>query len=375
MFLGAGARSKTSVRQRLTLKLAAALVNTTPSDGSVSASKLAASALGSGVSMINGVIANSAAGNALTVSLKTLAGTDPTASDPIYIVFRDAAAGGGNYSVLTITSAISLTISSGSTLGAVSGTPFKLWLVCFNDSGTPRLALINCLNPNPWNIYPLGQIPIASSTAEGGAGAADSVWTFYSGVAVTSKAYSVLGYYSFEGGLATAGTWATTATRLELFRPWTPLPGALISQVQTFTGAVATGTTAIPNDDTIPQITEGNEFMTQSIQATSAANVFNVEAQGSFAHTASARMIMALFQDAAANALAAVSQNLSATVSTMGTPIRINYDALCAGTSPTTFRIRAGGTTGATTTFNGEAGGRIFGGAIPSFLRVRELMA
>jgi hypothetical protein len=37
--------------------------------------------------------------------------------------------------------------------------------------------------------------------------------------------------------------------------------GAPIQQVYTQTGALATGTTQIPTDDTIPQITEGTEFM------------------------------------------------------------------------------------------------------------------
>ena len=34
-------------------------------------------------------------------------------------------------------------------------------------------------------------------------------------------------------------------------------PGTLIQTVSYQTGAVATGTAVIPNDDTIPQITEG----------------------------------------------------------------------------------------------------------------------
>jgi hypothetical protein len=290
MFLGAGGRSKSSVRQKLVLKLAAALVNTTPSDGSVSAVKLAASALGSGVSMVNGTLVMSVAGSALTVALKTLAGTDPTASDPVYVVFRNTTPATGDYTVITVTSATSVVVSSGSTLGTVNAQAFRVWVVGFNDAGTFRLSVINCLNPNPWNIFALSQFSIASSTAEGGAGAADSVFVFYTGAAVTSKAYTVLGYATWETGLATAGTWSAGPTRLELFRPWTPLPGAVISQVETFTGAVATGTTVLPSDDTIPQITEGDQYMTQAIIPTSAANVLNVEAQGNFAHSAAITM-------------------------------------------------------------------------------------
>lgn len=373
MFLGPGARSKTSVRQKLVKALASAITTTTPTDGSVIASKLAGSALGSGVSMINGMVQGAVAGNAFTAALTTLANANPTAADPIYIVFRDITAG-GNYTVLTLTSAISIAISSGSTMGAVSGQAFRLWLVCFNDAGTPRLALINCLNPNPWNIYALGQFPVASSTAEGGAGAADSVFTFYTGTAVASKAYAVLGYFTWETGLATAGTWNAGPSRIELFRPWTPLPGALISSVENRVSTSTTGTTIIPDDNTTPQSTEGDQYMTQSITPTSAANLMRIKATGHWASsTSNGHMIAALFQDAGANALAVSSIGIPAL--NLLTPVSIDYAALAALTTSTTFKIRAGQGGAATTTFNGENGAALFNGLVASFLRIEELMA
>ena len=47
--------------------------------------------------------------------------------------------------------------------------------------------------------------------------------------------------------------------------PYTKLPGDMVQRVNTQTGAVATGTTLLPNDDTIPQNTEGTEFMTLAV--------------------------------------------------------------------------------------------------------------
>ncbi|BCU95174.1 MAG: hypothetical protein CM15mV8_0180 [Caudoviricetes sp.] len=41
--------------------------------------------------------------------------------------------------------------------------------------------------------------------------------------------------------------------------------GKLLQQVHTQTGAVNTGTTIFPEDDSIPQNTEGDEYMTLSI--------------------------------------------------------------------------------------------------------------
>src|SRR3990167_4912192 len=92
-------------------------------------------------------ISTSRAGNAETIALKTAAGTDPSASDKIRIGFRDATAGTGAYSVLEISAATSIVISSGSTLGATSATTFRLWLVGFNDAGTFRLGVIKAALP------------------------------------------------------------------------------------------------------------------------------------------------------------------------------------------------------------------------------------
>jgi hypothetical protein len=147
--------------------------------------------------------------NALTIALKTKAGNDPSAGDPVFIPFRSATAGTGDYSVLTVTAATSLTISSGSTLGTTSAVASRLWIVGFNDGGTFRLGAINITS-----TASIGDDVIASSTAEGGAGAADSANTFYTGTAVTSKAMKVLGYV--ESTQATAGTWATTPSKVQL---------------------------------------------------------------------------------------------------------------------------------------------------------------
>jgi hypothetical protein len=117
----------------------------------------------------------------------------------------------------------------------------------------------------------------------------------------------VLGYATWETGLATPGTWSAGPTRTQLFGAGEPLPGDILQVQRTDTGAVATGTTTIPNDDTIPQSTEGDQYMSQAITPSSAANVLAVRAQATSRTAARAAfMIAALFQDATANALAAV---------------------------------------------------------------------
>jgi hypothetical protein len=337
---------------------------------SIQAPELADAALGAGIFLLNGTLVPSVGSSALTITLKTKAGATPSVTDPVLIVFRSATAATGDYTVLRVTAALSLVVSSGSTLGTANATAFRLWVVAFNDAGTVRLGVVNTLSGT--NIMALTGWGIADSTAEGGAGAADSAQVIYTGTAVSAKAYSVLGYLSYESGLATAGTWSGTPTRTQLLERTTPLPGQVIQQVISATGSMATGTTAIPTDNTIPQITEGDQFMSQAITPTSAANLLLIDVATSLANTGTpVALVAALFQDATANALK-VSTQTEAGASGFNT-LPLTHQMLAATTSATTFRVRAGANSG-TTTFNGSAGASFFGGTIDSHLAISEVM-
>jgi predicted outer membrane repeat protein len=322
-------------------------------------------------------IACSVGASALTIALKDAEGNDPSSSSPVIVPFRNVTPGTGTPSYLTVTAATSLVISSGSTLGAPTGSvPFKVWIVAFNDGGTFRLGAMVATTVSSGSItqFPLGAYGIASSTAEGGAGAADSAQTFYTGTAATSKAYAVLAVLHFESGLATAGTWASAPTRVELFDAAVRLPGTVVQYVVSKSGATATGTTILPNDDTIPQITEGVEFMTQAITPSSAANLLAVRHEGYFAHSAVCYMAAALFQDATSNALAA-SMMPTIRAADDQASIALSHNMIAATTSSTTLRVRAGGSNAGTIYFNGNSGGRKFGGALSSTLTISEIAA
>jgi len=103
------------------------------------------------------------------------------------------------------------------------------------------------------------------------------------------------------------GTFITTATTGQVI-PKAALPTGTVIQVATSaTGALATGTTTIPFDDTIPQITEGTEFMTLAITPSSATNTLIIQVTLVTALSVADFSTVALFQDSTANALAAVS--------------------------------------------------------------------
>lgn len=191
----------------------------------------------------NFTLALSVGANALTVAIKDKAGNDPTAISPVRISFRNATAGSGDYTVLTLTSATSFTVSSGSTLGAANNVPFRLWVVGFNDGGTFRLGLINCLTSS--GIVPLDEGSLKSSSAEGGSGGADSAGTIYTGSAVSTKPFRILGYLEWGSGLSTAGAWASAPDMVQLFGPGIARPGTVLQTqqvIKTDTFSTASGT-------------------------------------------------------------------------------------------------------------------------------------
>lgn len=319
----------------------------------------------------NFTIAAAASSNALTISLKTLTGADPSAADPVYLTFRRDVASEGYTTIDRVTSALSVTVSSGSTLGTSNSTAFRFWVVAVNNGGTVALGVVNTLSGT--NIMALADYLVKSTTAEGGAGAADSAQVIYTASALTSKRIRLLGYVDYSSGLATAGTYASAPDVIQYYGPGIPLPGDIIQTVRTDTGAVATGTTVIPYDDTIPQSGEGDQYMSQAITPTATANLLQVTTQAALSVSATQNgPAMALFQDANANALAVMAEALDSNATAY--PFYLTYSALAGTTSATTFKVRAGPATAATMTFNGVGGARKFGGVMNSFIQVQEIM-
>jgi len=145
----------------------------------------------------------------------------------------------------------------------------------------------------------------------------------------------------------------------------------IVQVAYTQTGAVATGTGVIPSDNTIPQITEGTEYMTLAITPTSATSILKIEvaAYGSF--NDNRIMTVALFQDATANALAVVGQLTAATNGPA--VVNLRHTMLAGTASATTFRVRIGGDSSATFTFNGVSGSRRYGGVAASSITITEM--
>jgi len=149
--------------------------------------------------------------------------------------------------------------------------------------------------------------------------------------------------------------------------------GMAVQQVSTLSTAVATGTTLIPFDDTIPQSGEGTEFMTCTITPKSTTNILIIQVVVFGSNSNANGIIAALFQDSTANALAADATYQATATGTATIPL--TYTMAAGTTSATTFKVRAGSQNAGTFTFNGSAGGRIFGAITKSSIVITEYKA
>lgn len=147
---------------------------------------------------------------------------------------------------------------------------------------------------------------------------------------------------------------------------YAPAGGQTVSLI---TGAVATGSTVFPIDDTIPQNTEGDQYMSLAITPKSATSKLNIQVVVNCGGDGTT-MAAAIFQDSTAGALAA--GYVSPTAVNATDQIVINYSMVSGTTSATTFKVRAGLGTGLPMTFNGSSGNRFFGGVLASSITITE---
>jgi len=129
-----------------------------------------------------------------------LAGTGTVQSS-----MRDATLANGAYNIRTATAAASLVISSGSTFGTLDGETHLIYVYLIDNAGTLELSASKAL----FNVN-----TTVSTTAEGGAGAADSAIVMYSTTARSNVSARLIG--RLVSTQTTAGTWASVPTEIHL---------------------------------------------------------------------------------------------------------------------------------------------------------------
>jgi hypothetical protein len=200
---------------------------------------------------------SNAAGSNLTITMTGANGSAPSATNPVSIPFRSGTLAGGQPSWGIITSAITLVIPSGATLGtSSSNVPFRIWLYASYNGGTPQLAAAVCSLST--QIYPCASWEYTRITSTTISGLATSAGVLYATAGVSSDPVRIIGYCDFASGLATAGSWASACTTLQLFGPGIKKPGDVVQTVvattttpTTFSGSTVSNKTALSLAGTI----------------------------------------------------------------------------------------------------------------------------
>lgn len=136
--------------------------------------------------------------------------------------------------------------------------------------------------------------------------------------------------------------------------------------------SVATGTTVTPIDDTIPQSSEMDEYLTVSHTPSSASNNLLIELVANVSVGSNQTVVMGLFKDSDTDALAVTATSIEGSEVAQ---LKINYVMQAGSTSAITFKLKVGrGNEFSTTvTVNGRASTRLFGGKETTSIVVQEI--
>lgn len=147
--------------------------------------------------------------------------------------------------------------------------------------------------------------------------------------------------------------------------------GSIIQVIEANTASVITTATQIPDDDSIPQNTEGAEVITATITPVSSTNNLIIIFEASATPSAASQVGTALFQDSTANAIASQIH-----YGTTGAAINCSlHHFMSAGTtSATTFKIRIGPDVANNLDINGNgSGSRYYGGTMFAKIIILEI--
>ena len=133
-----------------------------------------------------------------------------------------------------------------------------------------------------------------------------------------------------------------------------------------------TGTTLFPLDNTTPQNTEGDQYMSTDFIALSDKSILEIDVDISLASSAVGTLSMGLFQDSILNALRAKPVGY---IPSSGATINALMKHLMKSTttSSTAFKVRVGSSSGGTTYFNGNGAG-LFNGTCFSSITIKEYL-
>lgn len=286
-------------------------------------------------------------GNDLIITLSQAPG-----STAPWLEFRDPTSALGDPIYRTILNT-NFRIASGSTMGAINATAFRLWVVGFDNGGGISLGAINCsvtVTTNP-QIVALDESSVQSPA--GGTGGS-TAGTFFCAQSLTARPFRILGYLEWSAGLAAVGTWNIKPTKIQLFSAGIKKPN---DPVQITSVVAGTGTT-----------TSSSAFvdtnLSVSITPTSAVNLFQIIAMGTGQQSVAAGGIETILARGATSVgnMCYIQTNTNAV--TIGGTANIVLDAPNT-TAATTYKVRVRSPNAASVTFIADGN---------AFLTAQEIM-
>lgn len=181
-----------------------------------------------------------------------------------------------------------------------------------------------------------------------------------------------------QEGTVNAGKKFTLTTTGPITLNETALTFALIENVlqqkTKQSGAVATGTTLIPGDDSIPTKTEGDERLVMDpFTPKSAKSKLRIEGKFFLASTCEdpLYLIAAVFKDDDTPSIGGGALDSNYEFPLVCVPF--SFEVASGSTTARTYKVRCGGSAAGTTTFNGVGGSRLLGGVLYSSITVTEI--
>ncbi len=148
----------------------------------------------------------------------------------------------------------------------------------------------------------------------------------------------------------------------------------IVQVVTVQSSAVATGTTLIPYDATIPQDTEGDQYLSSgAFTPTNAASTLEIEVQLFVTNSNGIGIqALALFVAGTANALKTAGMPIN--TANLSGSLSLFYSVSAGSTTARTYNARSGNNNAGTTNVNGAAGATIYGSTLSSYIKVTEIL-
>ena len=254
----------------------------------------------------------------LTISVVGANGSAPSASNPVSVPFRSATLATGVPVWTAITSALSIVVPSGATLGTTNSVPFRLWIFAELNGGTPELGVAICSSTS--QIFPCAAWEQTGKTTTTITGLAATSGVLYSTTGVSSDSVRIIGYCDYSSGLGTVGSWASACTTLQLTGPGSLKPGAVVQGPYPATATATATSTSTVKVEANPPI---------AITPTSTPNLIHIHAVGGgVALSATGACMAALSRGASYNAV--TTGSTSAVANTVGNIVlsSVTLDAL-----------------------------------------------